>query len=200
MSDASQLPPDNVILRYRVADFDAWKTVFDRNESQRKAAGFLGHHISRDQDDPNSLSIFFAVEDIDRFKIYAASDEGKALMQEAGIVSESTIGFITQPRQGAVWDRELPVARIKNRVEDFETWSKAYDAAGELRRANGIIGHAVNRSQDDPSTVVVYHQAESFATLRAFMALDELRSVMKEAGVASDPEVSYHTGGWGSQY
>ncbi|MDH3425796.1 MAG: antibiotic biosynthesis monooxygenase [Acidimicrobiia bacterium] len=200
MTDASQLPPDNVIVRYRVADFDDWKAVFDDNESHRKAAGFLAHHITRDEDDPNSISVFFAVSDEDQFKAYASSDEVKALMAEAGVVSEPTIGFITQPRQGALWDRQLPVARIKLHVEDFDHWSTAFDAGDELRSANGITGRSVNRSQEDPSTVVVYLQAESVDTLRAFMALDELRTAMKEAGVSSDPEVSYHTGGWGKLY
>ena len=46
----------------------------------------------------------------------------------------------------------------------------------------------------------VYHQAESFDTLRAFMADPELQAAMKAAGVTSEPEVSFHIGGWGKRY
>ncbi len=200
MSDASQLPPAAVVVRYRVADFDAWKAVFDRNESGRKGAGFLGHHINRAENDPNNLSLYFAVADVDKFKAYVSSDELKALMQEAGVEGEPDFSWMTPLREAVVWDRELPAMIISHRVEDVDAWLAGYDAAGELQRANGIVGHAANQSMDDPSMIVVYHQAESFDTLRAFMALDELRSVMKEAGVISDPEVTYHTGGWGKQY
>jgi hypothetical protein len=69
-----------------------------------------------------------------------------------------------------------------------------------MREAGGIIGHAANQGIDNPSLALVYHQAESFDTLRAFAASDELRAVMKEAGVNSEPEFSYHTGGWGKLY
>jgi hypothetical protein len=31
---------------------------------------------------------------------------------------------------------------------------------------------------DDPSVAIVYHQAESFDTLRAFLADDEVKAVM----------------------
>ena len=64
----------------------------------------------------------------------------------------------------------------------------------------GIIGHAANRSIDDPAVAVVYHQAESFDVLRSFLASDELRMAMREAGVVSDPEITFHTGGWAKRY
>ncbi len=47
---------------------------------------------------------------------------------------------------------------------------------------------------------VVYHQAESFDTLREFLAMPELRAAMDAAGVTSEPDVSFHTGGWGKRY
>lgn len=200
MSEASQLPPAAVVLHYRVADFDAWKAVFDQSESKRKASGFLGHHINRAEDDPNELNVYFAVADVDQFKAYAESDDVKALMQEAGVVSPPEFMWMTPLREAVVWDRELPAMLISHRVADLDTWLAGYDDADEFQRSNGIVGHAANQSMDDPSTIVVYHQAESFDTLRAFMALDELRDIMKDIGVISDPEVTFHTGGWGKQY
>jgi hypothetical protein len=200
MSEANQLPPAAVILHYQVADFDAWKTVFDRNEEQRKAAGILGHHINRAEGDPNELNVYFAVTDVDQFKAYGESDEIKALMQEAGVQGPPEFQWMTPLREAVVWDRELPAMLISHRVEDVDTWLAGYDDAAELQRSNGIIGHAANQLIDDPSTIVVYHQAESFDTLRAFMGLDELKTRMKEIGVTSDPEFTFHTGGWGKQY
>ncbi|MDH3470075.1 MAG: hypothetical protein OEM94_02030 [Acidimicrobiia bacterium] len=200
MTDSAQLPPAAVVISYQVADFDAWKAVFDENESGRHSNGFLGHHINRAEADPNSLSIFFAVGDEDKFKAYAGSDELKALMGKAGVTSAPEFMWMTPVRESVVWDRELPGMIISHRVEDFDTWLAGYDGADEMRAQAGIIGHAVNRSTDDPSTAVVYHQAESFDSLRSLASSDDLRTVMKEAGVISDPEFSYHTGGWGKLY
>jgi hypothetical protein len=189
-----------MITSYRVADFDAWKAVFDANERGRIDHGFAGHHINRAEDDPNSLSIYIAVSDVAKAKAYATSDELKSLMAEAGLTSAPDVAWVAPVRESIVWDRDLPAMIVSHHVEDFDAWLAAYDAADELQRSGGIIGHAVNRSMDDPSLVVVYHQAESFDTLRSFLRSDELRASMKEAGVTSDPEVTFHTGGFGKLY
>jgi hypothetical protein len=47
---------------------------------------------------------------------------------------------------------------------------------------------------------IIYHQAESFDKLRAFLADEELKSKMQEAGVTSAPEVQFVRGGWAKMY
>ncbi len=200
MTDPAELPPAAMIVSYQVADFDAWKAMFDDNEQGRIGHGILGHHVNRAEGDPNSLSIYLAVEDVDRVKAFVTSDELKSLVEKAGVTSAPEIMWMTPVRESIVWDRELPAMIISHRVEDFDAWLAGYDAADELQRSSGIIGHAANRSLDDPSLVVVYHQAESFDTLRSFLRSDDLRAAMKEAGVVSEPEVTFHTGGWGKLY
>jgi hypothetical protein len=85
-------------------------------------------------------------------------------------------------------------------VADFDRWLEGYDRAADIQAAKGIIGQAANRSIDDPTVAIIYHQAESFDALRAFIADDELKSAMKEAGVTSAPEVQFVTGGWSKMY
>jgi len=200
MSDSAQLPPAAVVINYPVADFDAWMAVFDANEQGRIDHDYLGHHINRAEDDPNSLSIYLAVGDVDQAKTYVTSDDVKSLMAEAGIAGAPEFMWVTPVREAIVWDRELPAMIVSHRVEDFDAWLAGYDAADELRLANGIIGHAANRSMEDSSLVIVYHQAESFDTLRSFLRSDDLRMAMKEAGVTSEPEVTFYTGGWAKIY
>ncbi len=200
MTDPAQLPPAAMIVGYQVADFDAWKAVFDDNEQRRIDHGFLGHHVNRAEGDPNSVALYLAVGDVDGAKAFVASDDLKSVMQKAGITSQPEFMWMTPVRESVVWDRELPAMIIRHHVEDFDAWLAGYDAADELQRSNGIIGHAANRSLDDPSLVLVYHQAESFETLRSFLRSDDLRAAMKEAGATSEPEVTFHTGGWAKLY
>lgn len=61
------------------------------------------------------------------------------------------------------------------------------------------------QAEGDPNELsiylaIVYHQAESFDTLRAFLADDALKAKMQEAGVTSAPEVTFVTGGQGKRY
>jgi hypothetical protein len=194
------LPPAAVIVRSQVADFDVWLAAFDAHEDVRRAAGILGHHINRGKDDPNEISLFMALSDLGRAKEFAESDDLRERMKASGVISAPEITFMTPVREAIVWDRELPAFMLSHSVDDFEQWLEGYDKAADLQRANGIIGQAANRSLDDPKVAVVYHQAESFDTLEAFLANDELKERMRDAGVSSAPDVRFVTGGWSKQY
>ena len=198
--DAPPLPPAAVLVRHPVADWNVWKAGFDAHEPERIAAGMVGHHINRAEDDPNMVTIYFAVADVEKTKAFAASDELKQIMQEVGVTAPAEISWMTPAREAVVWDRELPAMIVSHTVADFDSWLEGYNAADELREQKGITGHAASRSMDEPSRVFVYHQAESFDTLRAFMADPELHAAMKAVGVSSEPEVSYHTGNWAKLY
>ena len=200
MTDQHELAPAAVLISYKVADFDAWKATFDSLEHRRVENGFLGHHINRAQEDPNNLTLFFAVANTDKAKAFVSSDEIKESMKKAGAISAPEFTWVTPVRENIVWDRKLPAFVVTHHVADFDAWLAGYDAADEVRRSSGIIGDAANRSIDDPSLAVVYHQAESFDTLQSFLESEDLKVAMKRAGVVSEPQATFHTGGWGKQY
>jgi len=201
MSGSETLPPAAVLLGFRVADFDAWKTVFDANEPDRIDNGVLGHHINRAEDDPNRLEVYLAIGDEAKARTWLDSDELKSTMASAGVLRNAPeFTWMTPVRESIVWDRELPAFMVRHQVADFDEWLAGYDAADEVRRSSGIVGDAANRSMEDPSIAIVYHQAESFDDLRSFLESDDLRLAMKEAGVVSDPDVTFHTGGWAKRY
>jgi len=196
----NSLPPAAVVYRSRVADLDTWLTAFDAQEDVRKAVGILGHHINRAEDDPNDISIYLALSDLEKARAFSASDDLRERMQASGVVSVPEFTYMTPVREAIVWGRQLPAFMLRHSVADFDRWLEGYDDAGELQKAEGIIGQAANRSLDDPTMAIVYHQAESFDTLRAFLANDKLKAKMQEAGVTSAPDVDFVTGGWAKQY
>jgi hypothetical protein len=200
MSDSQPLPPIAVIVNSTVADFDAWKAEFDAGQDLRQSATIVGHHINRSQDDPNALSVYMAATDASALKAFASSDELKAAMARAGVQGPPSLSWATPVRESIDWDRTLPAFIISHTVADFDSWLVGYDAADELRKASDIVGHAANRSLDDPSLAIVYHQAESFDTLHAFLGNEDLKAAMESAGVTSEPQISFYTGGWGQKY
>lgn len=194
------LPPAAVVIRSRVADFDTWLAAFDSNEDVRRAAGILGHHINRADDDQNDISTYMALSDLEKAKAFSSSDELRERMQAAGVISAPEFAYMTPVREAIVWDRVMPAFMLSHSVADFDRWLEGYDGAADLQASRGIVGQAANRSIDDPSVAIVYHQAESFDTLRAFLADDELKAKMQEAGVTSAPEVRFVNGGWAKRY
>ena len=196
----NELPPYAALLTHRVEDVDRWKAGFDDHEPARRAAGILGHHINRAKDDPHLITLFLTLSDLDLAKAFTASPELGEVMQKVGVVSLPEIQWLQPIRNEIVSNRQLPAFILRHHVADFGTWLAGYDAASELQQSAGIIGHGANRSLDDPSLVTVYHQAESFDALHTFLADPRLQTGMEEAGVTSEPEVTFQTGGWGKTY
>jgi len=198
MSD--NLPPYAALITHPVSDFDHWKVGFDGDESSRRSAGMLGHHINRAEDDPNLITLFLALSDLDKAKAFSGSAELAETMGRFGVTAPPVIRWMQPVRESVIWDRQVPGFILHHRVADFDTWLAGYDGAAALQTSKGIIGHAANRWVDDPSMVTIYHQAEGFDTLRAFLADPELQTTMQAAGVISAPEVSFQTGGWAKFY
>lgn len=194
------LPPAAVMVVHEVDDFDRWKSAFDDHKPLRIDGGIIGHHINRAEEDPNLISTYLAVSDLARAQAFGQSEELRSAMHEAGVIGRPELTWMTPVCQSVVWDRQLPAALVTHGVADFDAWLAGYESADALRSENGIIGHAANRSIDDSATVVVYHQAESFDALRAFLGLPELKAAMATAGVTSEPIASFHTGGWAEMY
>lgn len=65
-SMAEELPPYCAPIAHRVEHPDRWKAGFDGLERERRDAGILGHHINRARDDPQLITVFLPLADLDR--------------------------------------------------------------------------------------------------------------------------------------
>ena len=75
----------SMFIKLRVADFAAWKPVFDELEPTRRQAGFTAHSLHRDAEDPNVIIIAYRVGDIAHAREYASSQDLRQAMQRAGV-------------------------------------------------------------------------------------------------------------------
>ncbi len=83
---------------------------------------------------------------------------------------------------------------VRHEVSDYAAWKKAFDGHAQSRARAGVIGHAVNRSVQNPNVVVLYLQAEPMDSLKAFASSDDLKQVMKGAGVVGAPDITFANG------
>jgi heme-degrading monooxygenase HmoA len=84
----------HMLIRHRVADFAKWKPVYDAHASAREKAGLKEIHLLRNLDDPNEVILLFSVEDIDKAKAFAASDDLRTAMQRAGVSDKPDVYFL----------------------------------------------------------------------------------------------------------
>ena len=82
-----------VLVKIRVADFSAWKPVFDGSESLRREHGIEGHTIYRDHGDPNAVVMALKTGDLARAQEFVASDALREVMMRAGVQGPPEITF-----------------------------------------------------------------------------------------------------------
>lgn len=77
----------------------------------------------------------------------------------------------------------MTTAIALHRVADYDKWRLVYDNLDGARKAAGVTGQQVLRSQDDSNLVIVRHDFADRAAADAFFASPELQQGMAEAGV-----------------
>jgi len=77
---------DRIMVTHRVKDFDAWLKVYDaEGVAKRMEEGLIDRGMARSIDDPNMVTLVFAISDMEKAKAAINSEEKKKLMTEAGV-------------------------------------------------------------------------------------------------------------------
>ena len=89
----------SLLIRHHVADYPAWKAVFDEHESTRRANGSQGERIFRDADDPHEVVILLAWDDLERARLFADSDDLREAMARAEAADRPDIWLLADVEQ-----------------------------------------------------------------------------------------------------
>jgi len=77
-----------------VKDFDAWVKAFDaEGKAQRETEGSLDLALAQGLEDPNKITVVFAITDMNKFKTAMASNARKKLMADAGVIGKPEMTF-----------------------------------------------------------------------------------------------------------
>lgn len=77
---------ERLMVTHRVKDFDAWLKVYDaEGTAKRMDEGLIDRGMARGIDDPNMVSVVFAITDMKKAKDNINSEAKKKLMKEAGV-------------------------------------------------------------------------------------------------------------------
>lgn len=194
-STAPTAPAAAIVVTHEVADFNAWKAVFDTDATTRKRHHVTQTHVNQSADNPNLVTVYIAADTAAALQELAADPDLAAAMNKAGVKGPPTVIPITPTEDRTVKDRALAGAIIRFHVASYDAWKTGFDGNADARTQAGVIGHAINRVSADPDTVVVYLQSESIDALRTFTSSPELRAVQQRAGVQGPPQISFWQGG-----
>jgi len=83
-----------VIVSVDVADFTAFKSVFETGRSAREEAGIPESEAYQNIDSPNNVWVIGTATSKEAFLAMFASDAQKERMKNAGVISAPTITFL----------------------------------------------------------------------------------------------------------
>ena len=79
-------------VRHTCADYVTWRSVFDGDESRRRAAGATGvNQIYRDADDPNTVNVILEWDNAENARKFLDDPALREAMQKAGVVGAPAI-------------------------------------------------------------------------------------------------------------
>lgn len=90
----------NLLIRHKVADYDAWKKVFDEFIETRRESGETSWRIWHPHDDPNNIVLLFGWESTEKAKAFMARSDLKAAMEEAGVLEPPDFYFLDELDRG----------------------------------------------------------------------------------------------------
>jgi CRISPR/Cas system CSM-associated protein Csm5 (group 7 of RAMP superfamily) len=82
---------ENLTIRFKVKDFNAWQTSYNGNEKNRTSAGITKSKVFRSNDDPNDVLLLQDVADVSKVRTWYGSSEMKSLMEKSGVVGSPSI-------------------------------------------------------------------------------------------------------------
>ncbi|UTB32226.1 MAG: antibiotic biosynthesis monooxygenase [Methanobacterium sp. ERen5] len=77
------------------------------------------------------------------------------------------------------------------KVEDFNRWKEVFDKHSTKRRVMGSKGAEILRDSNRPNEIVVITKWEDEDTAKKFSSSNDLKKVMKKAGVVGFPELRF---------
>jgi heme-degrading monooxygenase HmoA len=84
----------HLFVHHKVADFAAWKTVFDEMAGLRQEYGMTAAQVLRSAADPNEVVILTEWPSLESARRYAQSPDLRQGMQRAGVISQPEILFL----------------------------------------------------------------------------------------------------------
>ena len=119
---AEEMTASMVFVKHSVADYSAWRPVYDADASRRAEAGLKEMGVYRDANDENMLLLVWQSDNMDTFNSMLESPDLAEKMKEAGVTSkpEAWVGKAVQEGSG--------MSFLKHKVSDYSAWRPFYDA------------------------------------------------------------------------
>ncbi|MDQ6754825.1 MAG: cyclase [Actinomycetota bacterium] len=81
------------LVQHKVADFDAWRQVYDSVAGLQASGGVTRESVHRMADDPNNVLVLHYFDSVDAARAFFANPELADAMRRGGVQGEPRIEF-----------------------------------------------------------------------------------------------------------
>jgi hypothetical protein len=85
-----------LFVRHPVADYAAWRRVYDEFDAERRPMGVTGHAVYQSLDDPNDVTVWHDFATREEAEAFASSERLRDAMQRAGVQGRPTVWFVKE--------------------------------------------------------------------------------------------------------
>jgi heme-degrading monooxygenase HmoA len=85
-----------LLVRHKVADYAAWKPVFDEDGETRRAHGSQGGRLFRNAADQHEVLILLAWDDLERARLFAQSDDLREALTRGGATDRPDVWILKE--------------------------------------------------------------------------------------------------------
>lgn len=183
-----QLGMTSVIVQHEVTNYDKWVTIFKAQAERREKASIKELYILRGEANPNLLNVVLRLDNIADAKAFFDDPQTSQVMREAGVTSKPSFTYFKVTDSGSSANPAYLV--IQHKVGEYNKWKEAFDQHESVRSTYDIHLVAVGKDLDDPSNVVAIFNSRQSSNFTDFLEKSNLKEVMHDAGVMSEPVVS----------
>jgi quinol monooxygenase YgiN len=87
-------PGVGMIVRHEVADYAAWRRVYEEVDTLRRECGIVGHAVDQEWDRPNQVVVYHQADDRAALETFVGSDELKSAMERGGVVGPPEVHLV----------------------------------------------------------------------------------------------------------
>lgn len=87
-----------MLIHHQVTDYAKWRTAYDADQTNRKAAGLTNCRVQRSMDDANDVMISCSMTDVAKARAFTSSPALKDTMSKAGVIGKPQFLFLAAPQ------------------------------------------------------------------------------------------------------
>lgn len=186
-------PGKVMIVKEKVVNYAKWKESYDSRDSMRMANGLNNYVLGRGMDDSNMVVIILKMDDVDKAKALANSQQLKDKLHKGGVVGTPVFEYLD-----VVMNDDAPIAvdarlMVSHKVKDWDAWKKSFDEHKQARMDAGLTDRGLGYRDGDNHMVSIVFAVNDKKKADEFIKSKDLKDKMTEAGVDGPPSFFYYT-------